>query len=305
MVTNKHFPKVIVVVMALAVILCFLAVGYSDKLTEAMGGTGVTMGYETKLFNTDEIIDIDIIMDEDQWNEMLSNAMSEVYYTCDVAVNGETFRSVAIRPKGNTSLSSIAMDPETDRYSLKLEFNHFVKGQTCLGLDKLILNNNYADATNMKEAIIYDMYQYIGADASLYNYAKISLNGEYWGVYLALEAVEDRFLLRNYGTQDGELYKPESMGIGDGNNNDKSSSSKSHEGFGKKSEDTDSNDEKNSDKNKDDNSEGGGFKPGNMPGGGFDPSNMGGAGFNAGPQQGGAPNQGGDNVEDTTYEEVK
>ena len=291
MVTNKHFPKVIVVVMALAVILCFFAVGYSDKLTEAMGGTGVTMEYESKLFNTDEIIDIDIIMDEDQWNEMLSNAMSEVYYTCDVVVNGETFKSVAIRPKGNTSLSSIAMDPETDRYSLKLEFNHFVKGQTCFGLDKLILNNNYADATNMKEAIIYDMYQYIGADASLYNYAKISLNGEYWGVYLALEAVEDSFLLRNYGTQDGELYKPESMGIGGGNNDDKSNSSKSREGFGKKSEDTDtdSNDEKNSDKNKDDNSGGGGFKPGNMPGGGdFDPSNMfGGGDFDPGNMFGG------------------
>ena len=37
----------------------------------------------------------------------------------------------------------------------------------------LILNNNYADATNMKEAIVYDMYRYLEADASLYNYAEI------------------------------------------------------------------------------------------------------------------------------------
>ena len=107
-------------------------------------------------------------------------------------------------------------DPTTDRYSFKLEFDHYVDGQTCFGLDKLILNNNYADATNMKEALIYDMYRYLGADASLYNYAKISVNGEYWGVYLALEAVEDSFLLRNYGVQDGELYKPDSMNIGGG-----------------------------------------------------------------------------------------
>ena len=121
-----------------------------------------------------------------------------------------------IRPKGNTSLTSIANDPTTDRYSFKLEFDHYVDGQTCFGLDKLILNNNYADATNMKEALIYDMYQYLGADASLYNYAKLSVNGEYWGVYLALEAVEDSFLLRNYGVQDGELYKPDSMNIGGG-----------------------------------------------------------------------------------------
>ena len=63
----------------------------------------------------------------------------------------------------------------------------------------------------MKEAIVYDMYQYLGADASLYNYAEISVNGVYWGVYLALEAVEESFLLRNYGTEGGELYKPENM----------------------------------------------------------------------------------------------
>ena len=50
----------------------------------------------------------------------------------------------------------------------------------------------------------------------IYNYAKISVNGEYWGVYLALEAVEDSFMLRNYGAQSGELYKPDSMNIGGG-----------------------------------------------------------------------------------------
>lgn len=63
-------------------------------------------------------------------------------------------------------------------------------------------------------AAIYDMYRYLEADASLYNYAKISVNGEYWSVYLALEAVKESFMLRNYGTQDGELYKPDSMEMG-------------------------------------------------------------------------------------------
>lgn len=54
----------------------------------------------------------------------------------------------------------------------------------------------------------------LDADASLYNYANLSVNDNYWGVYLALEGVQDSFMLRNYGTQDGELYKPESMGMG-------------------------------------------------------------------------------------------
>ena len=216
MIAHKHITKIIAVVMAVAVCICFCAVAFSRQIKVAAGDTGISMEYETALFDTDSVISVNILMDDADWNAMLENSTAEEYYQCDVEINGTTFYRVGIRPKGNTSLTSIANDPTTDRYSFKLEFDHYVDGQSCFGLDKLILNNNYADATNMKEALIYDMYQYLGADASLYNYAKISVNGEYWGVYLALEAVEDSFMLRNYGAQSGKLYKPDSMNIGDG-----------------------------------------------------------------------------------------
>lgn len=216
MISNKHITKVIGVMMAAAVVFCFWLMAFSQKVAETLGGVKVPMAYESALFDTNELIQIDIQMEQEQWEEMLDNAIAEEYYACDVVVNDEKIDNVGIRPKGNTSLSSIAMDPDTDRYSFKLEFDHYVEGQTCLGLDKLILNNSYADATNMKEAVVYDMYQYLGVDASLYNYAEISLNGEYLGVYLALEAVEESFLMRNYGTGDGELYKPDNMKMGGG-----------------------------------------------------------------------------------------
>lgn len=216
MIANKHITKIIAVIMAIAVCLCLCAMVYSKDIENALGGSKISMEYESKLFDTSEIISINILMDEEQWSQMLSNAMQEEYYPCDVVINGETFYNIGIRPKGNTSLSSIANDPDNDRYSLKLEFDQYVDGQTCYGLDKLILNNNFADATNMKEAMIYDMFQYMGVDASLYNYAEISVNGEYWGVYLALEGVEDSFMLRNYGADYGELYKPDSMDMGGG-----------------------------------------------------------------------------------------
>ena len=216
MIAHKHITKIIAAGMAAAVCLCLCTVAFSGPIAAAAGETGITMAYETALFDTSSVLEVNIRMDEADWNDMLANATAEEYYQCDVEIGGTTFYRVAIRPKGNTSLTSIASDPTTDRYSFKLEFDHYVDGQTCFGLDKLILNNNYADATNMKEALIYDMYQYLGADASLYNYAKISVNGEYWGVYLALEAVEDSFMLRNYGAQSGELYKPDSMNIGGG-----------------------------------------------------------------------------------------
>lgn len=212
MIDNRHVPGVIAALMALVCAACICAVGFSGKIAQS----GVTMEYESVLFDTSEVLNINIIMDEVDWQDMLEHALEETYYTCDVELGGQTFYRVAIRPKGNTSLSSIANDPTTDRYSFKLEFDHFVDGQSCFGLDKLILNNNYADATNMKEALVYDMFQYLGADASLYNYAKVCVNGEYRGVYLALEAVEDSFLLRNYGVQSGKLYKPDAMDMAGG-----------------------------------------------------------------------------------------
>ena len=216
MLSSKHISKITIALISIALVLCVLAMTFYDKLLPVVNTSGYSMEYQDKLFDTSEVLDIEIIMDDAKWNEMLQNAQQELYYECDVVINGTTFKQVGIRPKGNTSLSSIASDPNNNRYSFKLEFDQFVDGQTCFGLDKLVLNNSYADATNMKEAIIYDMFQYLDADASLYNYAKISVNDEYWGVYLALEAVEDSFMLRNYGMEKGYLYKPDGMDFGGG-----------------------------------------------------------------------------------------
>ncbi|MBO7425612.1 MAG: CotH kinase family protein [Clostridiales bacterium] len=209
MLENKHVMRIIVILTSVLVILSIAAIIFSEELILYFGGKNVNMEYETRLFDTSEVMRVNILMDEDKWDKMLKNATDELYYSCDVVVNGQKFKNVGIRPKGNSSLWAIYSDHTTDRYSLKLEFDQFEEGQTCFGLDKLILNNNYGDATNMKEALIYDMFQFLGADASLYNFAKVSVNGDYRGVYLALEAVEDSFMLRNYGTQDGELYKPD------------------------------------------------------------------------------------------------
>lgn len=214
MITSKHIEKIIAVIVAAAIAVCMLTAIFSDTLAQKLGGSGITQEYESELFDISKIMTVDILMDDDEWNEMIENAIAEEYYPCNVVVNGTTFYNVAIRPKGNTSLSTIVSDPTTNRYSFKLEFDYYVDGQTCFGLDKLVLNNNYADATNMKEAVVYDMFAYIGSDASLWNYADISVNGETWGVYLALEAVEDSFMLRNYGVSSGELYKPDSMNMG-------------------------------------------------------------------------------------------
>lgn len=214
MISGKHIEKISIILIVAAIVGIVLLMANSHLFSEKIVNETYSVEYKNELFDTDKIITVDILMDSSEWRSMLDNAMSEQYIKCDVTINGKTFYSVGIRPKGNTSLSSVASDPDNDRYSFKLEFDQFVDEQTCFGLDKLVLNNNYADTTAMKEAIIYDMFGYLGADASLYNFAKISVNGEYFGTYLALEAVEESFMLRNYGLSLGYLYKPDSMNMG-------------------------------------------------------------------------------------------
>ena len=175
--------------------------------------SGMTMDYESTVFDSSDVIDINISMDEAQWEDLLANALSEEYYPCDITVNGMTYKNVGLRAKGNTSLSMV-VSSDSDRYSFKISFDEYVSGQNLDGLSSLILNNCYSDATMMKEAVCYDMFSFLGADASLYNYARISINGQYWGVYLALEPVDEEFAIRNYGLDYGQLYKPDSMETG-------------------------------------------------------------------------------------------
>ena len=63
MVTNKYITRIASVIMAAAVILCLAASLFSDKLQAVYGNNVVAMEYESKLFDTDQIMDIDILMD--------------------------------------------------------------------------------------------------------------------------------------------------------------------------------------------------------------------------------------------------
>ena len=177
-----------------------------------------TMGYENRLFDNTRVHTIDIVMDD--WDEFISNATSEEYYTAAMVIDGEAYKNVGIRGKGNTSLSNVA-SMNSNRYSFKVEFDHYDNSITYHGLDKLSLNNLIQDTTMMKDYLTYTMMNEFGAATPLCSFVYITVNGEDWGLYLAVEGVEDSFLERNYGSNYGELYKPDSMSFGGGRGNGK------------------------------------------------------------------------------------
>lgn len=212
--TSKHFNRICAVVM----VLC-LAVTLMLCFPDAVGiqAASKTLGYESRLFDTSYVHSIDIVMDD--WDSFIENCESEEYSSCAVVIDGESYKNIAIRAKGNTSLSQVA-NYGNDRYSFKLEFDHYNDATTYHGLDKLCLNNIIQDNTYMKDYLCYTMMNYAGVNSPLCSFAYITVNGEDWGLYLAVESVEDSFLERNYsGT--GNLYKPDSMSMGGGRGNGK------------------------------------------------------------------------------------
>lgn len=164
--------------------------------------------YAEKLFDTGYVHEINIEISEEDWADLLDNPTDKTKYKANVTIDGEEVSDVSFATKGNTSLSSIARDENTDRYSFKINFGKYVDDQTYYGLDKLNLNNIYADATYIKDYLSYQLFNHMGVDAPLSSFANITINGEPWGLYLAVEDVSDSFLERTDNSS-GQLYKPE------------------------------------------------------------------------------------------------
>ena len=174
------------------------------------------MGYEAKLFDTSRVHTIEIVMDD--WDSFLETCENEEYAACSVVIDNEAYKNVGIRAKGNTSLSTVSQ-MGSDRYSFKIEFDQYDSGKTYYGLDKLCLNNLIQDNTMMKDYLTYRLMGEFGVAAPLCSYVYITVNGEDWGLYLAVEGVEESFLQRNYGRNYGQLYKPDSLSFGGGRGN--------------------------------------------------------------------------------------
>ncbi|EOS26111.1 hypothetical protein C806_01327 [Lachnospiraceae bacterium 3-1] len=211
--THKYFDKICCVILALTLVLTIL---FMNAESLGIQKASSDPGYEIRLFDTSKVHTVNIVMDD--WDEFIKSCTDEEYAQCSVIIDNEAYKNVAIRAKGNTSLANV-QNYGNDRYSFKIEFDHYDGTNTYYGLDKLNLNNIIQDNTYMKDYLSYQMMGYFGVSAPLCSYVQILVNGQEWGLYLAVEGVEESFLSRNYGNDYGELYKPDSMSMGGGRGN--------------------------------------------------------------------------------------
>jgi len=186
--------------------------------------------YVEKVFGQ-EIMSVEILANEAEWQTMLNNAVEEEYIKVDVIVNGTKFTDVGIRPKGNSSLTQVS-SMGSDRYSFRLNFDKYVEDQTCFGIDKFVLNNIMGDNTYMKEYVSMDIMKTAGVETPLFCYSNITVNGKPWGTYFAVELYGKNYRERVTGSKKGELYNVKMTGAGNNEGADQGGAQGGFGGFG-------------------------------------------------------------------------
>lgn len=203
--------KTRIVYLCMVILLLLFVVIYAVLPNVGIETKNSEFSYENIVFNSNKVTTVDIEIAEEDWADMLENASAEELKQADITVNGKKVENVAIRTKGNLSLRSV-VNSDSDRYSLKIDFDYYDDTQSLYGLKKLNLNNNYSDSTLMREYISYELMEQMGLSTPAHSYMYVTVNGEERGLFLGVEAVDETFLANNYGSNDGFLFKPDGTG---------------------------------------------------------------------------------------------
>ena len=159
------------------------------------------------VFLQDEVATIGITMDPDSADAML---FGDIDYAAtnpfpailqyQSSVLDPLIDTIAVRLRGNTSLFA-------PKKSFKIDLNAFIPGQKFADLEKLNINANQNDPSILRAALSWHTLRRMGLAGSRTSMVKFNLNGEFMGVYVNTEHMDEEFVEEYYDKDDGNFYK--------------------------------------------------------------------------------------------------
>jgi hypothetical protein len=138
-----------------------------------------------------------------------------------IAFDGDTWTNVGIRFKGNSTLMNSWASGSVE-LPFKLDFDEFeddypeIDNQRFYGFKQLSLSNNVMDASYMRTAAAYDIFEDAGLAAPETAWYEIFVDyGEgpvSFGVYTVVEVVDDTVIDAYFGSDDGNIYEGDGTG---------------------------------------------------------------------------------------------
>lgn len=169
---------------------------------------------DNALFDGSFLHEISLTVAPEDWAKLKENYLLNTNYPADFRWQGNAAYSIApqellrvgIRSRGSGSRSPV-------KPSLRIDFNRYDKQQRLLGLSSIVLDNAIQDQSYLRERLSQNFFARLGVAAPRATHTKVTVNGEYLGLYILLERLDDGFLTRAFGTTQGDFYEYNRLGI--------------------------------------------------------------------------------------------
>ena len=125
-----------------------------------------------------------------------------------LTVDGETAVGAGVRLKqGFAQFQGLEEKP-----GFSIETDEFVDGLDLFDVDRFTLGNAAWDRSFLSEQLVYEVYRAAGIPAARTALARVSVNGETFGLYVMRETYDKRWLEQYFADPDGNLYESEGGG---------------------------------------------------------------------------------------------
>jgi len=112
----------------------------------------------------------------------------------------DTLKTIGFRLRGNTSRVS-------KKKSFKVSFNTFNSGRKYYGVEKMNLNGEHNDPSIIRSKLCWDILRQADIPAPRSNHVTVFINGDYYGLYINVEHIDEEFVEKRFENNDGNLYK--------------------------------------------------------------------------------------------------
>jgi len=147
---------------------------------------------------------VDITINPDTLDWIYEHPDSDIEFHARFVFDNGTVRDtidpVGFRLRGNTSRYSA-------KKSFKVSINTFTSGQKYYGVEKINLNGEHNDPTIMRSKLMWDILRKMHIPAPRANHVQLYINGNYHGLYINVEHIDEEFALTYFGNNDGNLFK--------------------------------------------------------------------------------------------------
>jgi len=154
-------------------------------------------------YDVNSIQEIKITFDQENWRYVLDSLRfnGEGLLLGSIEINGQKFNDIGVRYRGSRSFQ-----PGSMRNSLYIKLNFIDKEQNYQGQRTVQLSSALRDPSMVREVLGYEIARHY-MPAPRANYTKVVVNGEYYGLFVNIEPIDDAFLAHHFGKGDGTFVQ--------------------------------------------------------------------------------------------------